>query len=124
MNSRSCTILFHSIHLPCFPSGIFSKRAGVFYSILAILQVSSLLYIIYHAFLPSSLLPPHSLLLLFSPTTLLLIFRSITLHPRWPLRTVSHWLRELGVVINHCPELSKRKWEKREISFGQYHILK
>jgi hypothetical protein len=123
MNSRSCTILFHSIHLPCFPSGIFSKRVGVFYSILPILQVTSLLYIIYHAFPPSSFLPPHSLLLPFSPTTLLLIFRSITLHPRWPLRIVSHWLRELGDVINHCPKLSKIKWEKTEIRLGRYHIM-
>jgi hypothetical protein len=104
-------------YISYFPSGIFSKRVGVFYSILAILQVASLLYITYHVFSPSSL-PTFYPRLPFSRTTLLLIFRSITLHSRWPPRTVSHWLKEQGGVINHCPKVKENGWTRKRILEG------
>lgn len=108
-----------SFHTSLFlsASDIF-QEGGVFYSILAILQVTSLLYIIYHAFSLSSFhaLPSAQFLQQLCCSS----FRSITLHPRWPPRTVSHWLRELGNVINHCPKQSKRKWKNTQIRFGQF----
>ena len=50
-----------------FRLGYFPRGWGLFYSILAILQVTSLLYIIYHAFSPSSLFLPHPSYFTFSP---------------------------------------------------------
>lgn len=68
---------------------------------------SSHFFTLHHLSCLSSVQPPYIPPLFPFSRTLLLIFRSITLHPRWPTRTVSHWLKEEGDVINHCRKVKE-----------------